>query len=121
MALLLAIAVTMPACNQSADSMSEIPLGSGAGGGGAQVLRGGAFWTATMGSGGSQQQPGPEAAAFDGTYVWVATQFNNSVTRIRASDGAVSGTFAVGKRPVALLYAAGSLWVANLLSNNVTK
>jgi hypothetical protein len=52
---------------------------------------------------------GPEAAAFDGTYVWVATQFNDSVTRIRVSDGAVAGTFTVGKRPVALLYAGGSL------------
>ena len=52
-----------------------------------------------------RQTAGPEAAAFDGTYVWVATQFNNTITRIRASDGAIAGTFAVGKRPVALLYA----------------
>jgi DNA-binding response OmpR family regulator len=27
------------------------------------------------------------AVAFDGTYVWVATQFNDRLTRVRASDG----------------------------------
>ena len=64
---------------------------------------------------------GPEAAAFDGTFVWIATQVNDSVTRIRVADGTAAGTFAVGKRPVPLLYAGGYLWVANLLSDNVMK
>jgi DNA-binding beta-propeller fold protein YncE len=70
---------------------------------------------------GSANTTGPEAAAFDGTNVWIATQFNDSVTRIRATDGAITGTFTVGKRPVAVVYAAGAVWVANLLGDTVTK
>ena len=88
--------------------MSEIPLGSGGGGGAHRFC----WWhllDGDMGGGGVRASTaGPEAVAFDGTYVWVATQFNNSITRIRVSDGVVAGTFVVGKRPVALLYAAGS-------------
>ena len=102
--LLLAIAATMPNVIKAQTQMSEIRLGSGGGtqsfAGGSTLLDGGSLSTSTA---------GPEAVAFDGTYVWVATQFNNSVTRIRVSDGVISGTFTVGKRPVALLYAAGSI------------
>ena len=123
--LVLAIAATMPNVMMAQTQMNEIPLGGGSGGGGTQGFAGGA----TLLEGGGDMTSGvpdpatagPEAITFDGTYVWVATQFNNSVTRIRVSDGAVAGTFIVGKRPVALLYAAGSIWVANLLSNNVMK
>ena len=124
--LLLAIAATMPNVIKAQTQMSEIPLGSGSSGGGTQSFAGGALLEGgDTGSGGLTTEAagtsGPEAATFDGTYVWVATQFNNSITRIRVSDGAVAGTFTVGKRPVALLYAAGSVWVANLLSNSVMK
>src|SRR5688572_18865392 len=121
-ALLLAIAIAMPGVIKAQTQMTEIPLGGGSSGGsksfGAESTmldggEGGAVSTASS--------LGPEAVTFDGTYVWVATQFNDSITRIRVSDGTLAGTFVVGKRPVALLYAAGSVWVANLLSNNVTK
>jgi hypothetical protein len=66
---------------------------------------------------------GPEAAAFDGTYVWVATQFRDSITRLKASDGSVAGTFSVGKRPVALLTQealSSRIWVPNWGSNSIS-
>ena len=108
--LLLAIAAAMPSVIKAQTQMNEIPLGSGGGGGGAQSFTGGTMLDGDLGGGGvtAASTAGPEAVAFDGTYVWVATQFNNSITRIRVSDGAIAGTFVVGKRPVALLYAAGS-------------
>src|SRR5688500_8155185 len=130
MALLLAIAVAMPAVvkAQDAQPMSQIKLGSSSTSlSSGSTLSSDATTTSTLdgdqGSGGitDASTTGPEAAAFDGTYVWVATQFSDSITRIRVKDGLVSGTFAVGKRPVALLYAASYLWVANLQSNNVMK
>src|SRR5215467_8888373 len=92
---------------------------------------GGAFAQTT-----AQTQPltvavgsGPEGltVAFDGTTlsVWVANQFSNSVTKLRASDGSVLGTFPVGNRPVSVI-AAGplstpSIWVANNRSDTVRR
>jgi DNA-binding beta-propeller fold protein YncE len=64
---------------------------------------------------------GPEAVAFDGSNVWVANQFSDTVTKVRASDGAVLGTYAVGNRPVALAFDGSSIWVANYLSDTITK
>src|ERR687892_286471 len=46
---------------------------------------------------------GPEAVESDGTSVWVAEQFTNRVSRLDALTGLPLGSFAVGKRPVALL------------------
>ena len=109
--LLLAMAATMPSVIKAQTQMNEIPLGGGSAGGGTEGFAGGTLMEGGDLSGGSLTAAGtagPEAVTFDGTYVWVATQFNNSITRIRVSDGAVAGTFVVGKRPVALLYAAGS-------------
>ena len=64
---------------------------------------------------------GAEALAFDGASLWVASQFKNTLTRVRASDGATLGTVSVGSRPVAVLADASGIWVANLGDNTVTK
>jgi len=40
-----------------------------------------------------------QVAAFDGANVWVVNDNSNKVTKLRASDGAVLGTFAVGGLP----------------------
>src|SRR6266511_2368140 len=68
---------------------------------------------------------GPEGVAFDGASIWVTNQFSNSVTKLRASDGALIGTFAVGNGPFGVALAptpAGpNVWVANFFSKNVTK
>jgi YVTN family beta-propeller protein len=129
LALLLALAAMTPGVlkAQDAQPMSEVSLGTTSTGGGKTAggnLSGG---TVTgIDGGGDFSAPaasttGPEAVTYDGTYVWIASQFSDSVTRVRVSDGTLAGTFAVGKRPVALLYAAGYVWVANLVSDTISK
>lgn len=60
-------------------------------------------------------------AAFDGENIWVANNHLNTVTKMRASDGAVLGTFAVGTAPQGVAFDGANIWVANLNSNDVTK
>src|SRR5262245_13505231 len=64
---------------------------------------------------------GPEAVAFDGTAVWVAKQFTNTVVKLDRTTGAQLGTVTVGDRPVALLRIGNNLWVANLESDTLSK
>ena len=42
----------------------------------------------------------PAGMAFDGANIWVANDGSNNVTKLRASDGAKQGTFAVGTLPI---------------------
>ena len=63
---------------------------------------------------------GPEGLAFDGASVWVTNQFSNSVTKLRASDGALIGTYAVGNGPFGVVTtntnaAGASVWVGPAL------
>src|SRR5436853_459537 len=41
----------------------------------------------------------PNALVFDGANIWVVSKYNSTVTKLRASDGANEGTFAVGRGP----------------------
>jgi hypothetical protein len=43
------------------------------------------------------------------------------VTKLRASDGAYLGNFAVGNRPVQVAFDGANIWVANQGSDSVTK
>jgi len=43
---------------------------------------------------------GAEALASDGISLWIASQFQNTVTRVRASDGKTLETVSVGSQPV---------------------
>src|SRR5438876_4174589 len=63
----------------------------------------------------------PFGAAFDGANIWVANNTDNTVTKLRASDGTVLGTFAVGVRPGWVAFDGSSIWVSNSVSNSVTK
>src|SRR5688500_12494178 len=89
LALLLAVALGMPTATnaQTAQPMNEISLGSGTSSGGGTATgsftEGASLDGSEFSSGGTiaASTAGPEAVAFDGTYVWVATQFNNSITR----------------------------------------
>jgi YVTN family beta-propeller protein len=62
---------------------------------------------------------GPEAVVFDGVSLWVANEFDNTVTRLSAT-GAILGTYTVGRRPLGLATDGKSLWVANYLDNSVS-
>jgi DNA-binding beta-propeller fold protein YncE len=41
----------------------------------------------------------PYGVAFDGANIWVANSGSDTVTKLRASDGEVQGTFNVGESP----------------------
>src|ERR1041384_5696798 len=47
---------------------------------------------------------GPEGVTTDGANVFVANQFSDTVTKLRASDGGRAGTFSVGHCPVGLAF-----------------
>ncbi len=53
--------------------------------------------------------------------MWVANYGSNKVTKLRASDGTVLGTFAVGANPWGVAFDGVNIWVTNYGSNNVTK
>src|SRR5208282_5929591 len=57
----------------------------------------------------------------DGRSIWVAIGSNNTVTKVRASDGAVLGTFVAGKDPRGVALDGDNIWVANLGDNTVRK
>jgi len=77
---------------------------------------------------------GPSDVAFDGINIGVTnfdigfgntvtmTNYGSSnVTKLRASDGQVLGTFAVGLEPGGVAFDGANIWVANLFSNFVSK
>jgi YVTN family beta-propeller protein len=53
--------------------------------------------------------------------VWVTNFFSSTVTKLRASDGAVLGTFALGSEPAGIAYDGSTLWIANSGSNTVVR
>ena len=59
----------------------------------------------------------PQGVAFDGANIWVASL--GSVAKLRASDGAPMGTFAVGVGSRDVAFDGDNIWVANL--GSVTK
>ena len=65
--------------------------------------------------------PGPYGLAFDGDHLWVGNSTSNTVSKLRASDGANLGTFAVGSIPVPVAFDGVSIWVAAQFGNSVSK
>ena len=70
----------------------------------------------------------PRALLFDGSSLWVANFFDNSLTKLAASDcgaapdgcGQSLGTFEVDDLPVALAFDGDNLWVASSLEQTVS-
>ena len=63
----------------------------------------------------------PRGLAFDGANIWVANETTNTVTKLRAADGANLGTFAAGTSPFGVAFDGANIWVANAGSNTVSK
>jgi hypothetical protein len=63
----------------------------------------------------------PTSVAFDGANLWVTNSGSDTVTKLRASDLAELGTFAVGVGPTSVAFDGTNVWVANSGSNTVTK
>jgi hypothetical protein len=59
--------------------------------------------------------------AFDGASMWVVNRGDNSVSKLRASDGANLGTFSVGDTPEGIAFDGANIWVANSYVNTVSK
>jgi YVTN family beta-propeller protein len=60
--------------------------------------------------------------AFDGAYIWISVSSAiGEVTKLRASDGVVQGTFDVGDTPSGIAFDGANVWIANAGNNNVTK
>src|ERR1700682_5072196 len=66
-------------------------------------------------------EPTPQAWPLTGpTSGWQIRAVNN-VTKLRASDGTLLGTFTVGAKPLGVAFDGANIWVANHGSANVTK
>ena len=63
----------------------------------------------------------PGYVAFDGANVWVTNLGDNTVSKLRASDGANLGTFSTGKFPWVITFDGTSIWIANISDNTVSK
>ena len=64
----------------------------------------------------------PVGLAFDGANMWVTNYLDNTVTKIRTSDGYDAGqTFSVGSNPAGVAFDGANIWVANSSANNVTE
>ena len=50
---------------------------------------------------------------FDGANVWVVNKLQNTLAKIRASDGALLGTFATPTNVSAMAFDGTSIWTAN--------
>ena len=63
----------------------------------------------------------PWALAFDGSNMWVTNIGNNTVTKIRAHDFAVLGTFPTQTGPRGITFDGANVWVGNFDSHSVTE
>lgn len=65
----------------------------------------------------------PLGIAYDGSNVWITNWDDNTVTRLRASDGACIGTCTIpaGVRPVGIAFDGSHIWVVNTGSNTLSK
>jgi hypothetical protein len=65
----------------------------------------------------------PAGIAFDGANIWVANMSSDNVTKLRASDGAVLGTYGLGggTGPCAVAFDGANIWVTNWADDTVTK
>jgi DNA-binding beta-propeller fold protein YncE len=55
----------------------------------------------------------PQGIAYDGANIWVGNTADNTVTKLRASDGTVLGTFAAGTYPNYRAFDGDNIWATN--------
>ena len=63
----------------------------------------------------------PVDLTFDGANIWSANSRDNTVDKLRASDGVLQGIFPTGDFPEGLTFDGANIWVANFIDNTVTK
>lgn len=62
---------------------------------------------------------GAEFSVFDGTYVWIANQFSDTVVKLSAANGSVAGTFSVTGNPLGIAFDGKNIWVSRYEANDV--
>ena len=63
----------------------------------------------------------PAAIAFDGSNLWITNYTSNVVTKLRANDGVIVGTYSTGAWSLGIAFDGANIWVVNSNSNTVTK
>src|ERR1041385_5839342 len=63
----------------------------------------------------------PQAMAFDGSNLWIHSANYAEVTKLRASDGALLGTFDSGGYGYGAAYDGENVWLSNSEPGTVTK
>ena len=61
----------------------------------------------------------PVGVAFDGANIWVVNNLSDYVTKLRASDGKLLGTFTGTFAPVDVAFDGANIWVVNANSGGV--
>jgi DNA-binding beta-propeller fold protein YncE len=61
------------------------------------------------------------ALAFDGVSVWVTNFSDNTVTRLRSTNGQNMGTFPTGRSPDGVAFDGANIWVTNQADSTVSK
>ncbi len=62
----------------------------------------------------------PYGIVYDGENIWITNYSKNNITKLRASDGSLAGTYAVAD-PWAIAFDGANIWVTNYGSDTVTK
>src|ERR1700674_3558632 len=63
----------------------------------------------------------PYGVAFDGANIWTANFGDGTVTKLRANDGEVLGTFKAGAEPYGVTFDGANIWVSNVGDGTVDK
>ncbi len=63
----------------------------------------------------------PRSIVFDGANIWVTNENDDTVSKLRANDGANLGTISVGRTPYGMAFDGANIWVSNSNANTVTK
>jgi YVTN family beta-propeller protein len=64
---------------------------------------------------------GPAGVTYAGSYIWVANNGSNTVSKVQVSDGALVKNFSVGRGPYGVVYDGANLWVASSSTGQVSK
>jgi hypothetical protein len=59
--------------------------------------------------------------SLDGSNIWVANAGDDNVTKLRASDATVLGTFSVGYNPLEIAFDGANVWITNASDVSVTR
>ena len=59
--------------------------------------------------------------AFDGVNMWVTNWYSNTVTKLRASDGTLLGSFATPPGPNAIAFDGADMWITSYYNATVNK